>query len=198
LLTLHKVWLDKCPGPISKSDLIPMGFWLHVLPGFASTHSFHNQLTKDISSRYGTSPVVAALNLPTEFTEPDVYFAAAKCSGTYDAQSIQSNALCMYGSRPEYDRTTPLVTRISLYATTVDDKSPLYVPFALKQSHPDVYSHYLARQNAFLESHQNIAIVGVHPTAMDYGDDNTPDAQFPQSIWNILSNMDGVYRVDSC
>jgi hypothetical protein len=104
----------------------------------------------------------------------------------------------MYGSRPYYDHITTLVMWISSYATTVDDKSPMYVPFALKQSHPDVYGHYLAHQNAFLESHRNIAIVGVHPTAMDYGDEDSLDTNFPKSLWNRLSQMEGVYRVDSC
>jgi hypothetical protein len=33
---------------------------------------------------------------------------------------------------------------------------------------------------------------------MDYGDDDNPDANFPQSVWKTLGNMPGVYRVDSC
>jgi hypothetical protein len=46
--------------------------------------------------------------------------------------------------------------------------------------------------------HRNIAIVGLHPDAMDYGDEDSPDPAFPTSLWQTLSNMDGVYRVDSC
>jgi hypothetical protein len=69
LLQQHRIYLDKTPGPISRTDLVPMGFWIHVHPGFASTWSFHNQLTKDISARYASSPVVAEQNLPTAFTE---------------------------------------------------------------------------------------------------------------------------------
>jgi hypothetical protein len=74
----------------------------------------------------------------------------------------------------------------------------VYVPFALKVSHPEVFGQYLAQQNAFLESHRNIAIVGVHPEAMDYGDDDNPDPAFTNSLWNLISQMNGVYRVDSC
>ena len=74
----------------------------------------------------------------------------------------------------------------------------MYIPFALKLSHPEVYGHYLAKKNAFLESHRNIAIVGVHPIAMDYGDPDSPDENFPQSLWKTLFKLDGVYRVDSC
>jgi hypothetical protein len=65
----HLFYLDKTPGPISRTDLVPMGFWMHVHPGFASTRSFHNQLSKNIADRYASSPVIAELNLPTEFQE---------------------------------------------------------------------------------------------------------------------------------
>jgi hypothetical protein len=44
----------------------------------------------------------------------------------------------------------------------------------------------------------NIAIVGVHPSAMDYGDYDTPDGKVPQSLWDTLSEMEGVYQVDPC
>jgi hypothetical protein len=161
---------------------------LHIHPGFASTRSFHNQLTRDISSNYAASTVVAKHNLPTEFTEPDVFFTPSKCKSTYAKQSIQSNVLCTYGSRPDVNRITTLVTRISSYATTVDNKSPMYVPFALKQSHPEVYGQYLAQQNAFLETHRNIAILGVHPIAMDYGDQDNPNVNFPKSLWDTLAH----------
>jgi hypothetical protein len=199
LLQQHCIYLDKTPGPISRTDLVPMGFWMHVHPGFASTRSFQNQLSKkNIADRYDSSPVVAELNLPTEFAEPDVYFTSSKCKGTYGHQPLQTNTLCMYGSRTDFDRIATLVTHISSFATTVDNKTPMYVPFALKQSHPEIYGQYLAQQNAFLESHRNIAIVGVHPEAMDYGDDANPDPNFPNSLWNTISQMPGVYHVDSC
>jgi hypothetical protein len=85
----------------------------------------------------------------------------------------------MYGSRDDFDRITTLLTIISSFATTDDNKTPLYVPFALKKSYPEIYGQYLAQQNAFLESHRNIPIVGVHPQAMDYGDEDNPDSNFP-------------------
>jgi hypothetical protein len=175
-----------------------MGFWVHVHPGFASTRSFHNQFSKDISDRYDTSPVVAALNLPAEFSEPDVFFTSSKCKGIYDNQHIPTNALCMYGSCTDSDRTTTMVTRISSFATTADDKTPMYVPFTLKKSCPEIYGKYLAQQNAFLETHRNIAIVGVYPEAMDYDDADHPNPNFPKSLWNTIWQMEGVYRIDSC
>jgi hypothetical protein len=84
LLQTHHVWLEKSLGPITKTDLVPMGFWLHVHPGFASTRAFHNQLTRNISMQYAASPIAAELKLPSEFKEPDVFFSQAKCKGTYE------------------------------------------------------------------------------------------------------------------
>jgi hypothetical protein len=33
LLQQHRIFLDKSPGPISRTDLVPMGFWMYVHPG---------------------------------------------------------------------------------------------------------------------------------------------------------------------
>jgi hypothetical protein len=67
-----------------------------------------------------------------------------------------------------------------------------YVPFALKKSHPEVYGEYRAQQNAFLETHRYISIVGLHPDVMGYGDKDSSDPAFPASLWQTLSNMDGI------
>jgi hypothetical protein len=203
ILQKHKIWLDKSPGPIKKTNLVPMGFWLHVHPGFASPKAFHTQLCNDLEAKYSDPATLAACNLsaddlPTNYSQPDVYFASSKCKGSYDNKPLHTNALCMYGSKPDFDRTTHMITRLSSFATTEDDTTPMYVPFALKLSHPEVYGKYLAKQNAFLSTHRNIAIVGVHPSAMDYGDISSRDINCPQSIWHTLSAMKGVYRVDSC
>jgi hypothetical protein len=196
LLQQHRVFIAKTPGTIQKTDLVPMGFWMRVHPGFASPRAFHTQLCKDLLSKYHSTNL-ESLGLPATFSEPEVFFAATKCKGTLDNQALQTNALTMYGTREDFDRTTTLVTCLSTFASLDDDKSPLYVPFALKHSHPDVYGNYLAQQNEFLETHRNIAIVGLHPDAMDYGD-CAEDPAFPTSLWRRISQMDGVYRVDSC
>jgi hypothetical protein len=174
-----------------------MGFWLHVHPGFASTRAFHSQICKDISPWYATSNLTL-LGLPVMFAEPEIFFTSAKCKGSYDGQSLQTNILVMYETRDDFDRSTTMITHLTSFATADDDKTPCYVPFALKRNHPNIYGQYLAQQNAFLESHRNIAIVGAHPDAMDYGDETSPDPAFPASIWQTLSKMDGVYRVDPC
>jgi hypothetical protein len=50
----------------------------------------------------------------------------------------------MYGSRSDFDRITTMVTRISSFAMTDDNKTPMYIHFALKQTHPEIYGQYLA------------------------------------------------------
>jgi hypothetical protein len=138
------------------------------------------------------------LNLPDGFAEPKMYFQPGKLRGILDLQVINSQAMIMYGSHEDCDRTNIMLTQISSFAGIDDNKSPLYVPFAMKRSHPEIYGQYLAQQNAFLQSHRNIAIVGIHPRAMDYGNQDTPDANFPDSLWQTLTKMGGVYRSDSC
>jgi hypothetical protein len=197
LLQEHRVYLDKTPGTIKTTDLIPMGFRLHVHPGFASTRAFHTQICEDLLLKYANTNL-DALGLPATFTEPDIFFTPTKRKGILDSQDIQTNAMTMYSTREDFDRATTLLTRLSTFAGLDDNKSPLYVPFALKKSHPEVYGEYLAQQNAFLETHRNIAIVGLHPEAMDYGDASCDDPAFPHSLWETISNMAGVYRVDSC
>jgi hypothetical protein len=198
LLHQHRVWLDKTPGTVQKTDLAPMAFWLHVHLGFASTRAFHSQICKDLLLIQYATTNLALLGLPDTFVEPEIFFTSAKCKGTYEDQDIQTNALTMYGTREDFDRTTTMLTRLSSFASKDDDKSPLYVPFALKRSHPEIYGQYLAQQNAFLKTHRNIAIVGLHPDAMDYGDETSPNPAFPDTIWQTLSQMTGVYRVDPC
>jgi hypothetical protein len=157
----------------------------------------HTQICKDLLARYATTNL-ELLNLPPVFSEPEIFFTPAKCKGIYEGQALQTNALTMYGTSGDFDRTTILLTRLSSFASLDDATSPLYVPFALKKSHPEVYGQYLAQHNEFLETHRNIAIVGLHPDAMDYGDEDSPDPDFPTSLWQTISNMTEVYRVDPC
>jgi hypothetical protein len=88
LLQNHTIWMDKSPGPIEKTNLVPMGFWLHVHPGFASTRAFNTQLCKDLRDRYADVDR-KALNLPNEFADPEMYFQATKCRGIYDGAAIK-------------------------------------------------------------------------------------------------------------
>jgi hypothetical protein len=74
--------------------------------------------------------------------------------------------MVMFGTPEDFDRTTIMLTRISKYAGISDTTLPIYVPFALKKSHPELYGNYLAQQDEFLNTHRNIAIAGLHPDAM--------------------------------
>jgi hypothetical protein len=52
LLQNFNVWLEKSPGPITKTDVVPMGFWLHIHPGFAITSFGQNIRVPDEISRW--------------------------------------------------------------------------------------------------------------------------------------------------
>jgi hypothetical protein len=199
LLQRHRVFLDRSPGPTNKRNLVAMGFWLHVHPGFASPRAFGAQINADLNNRYHHKPaVLAECGLPETFNPPEIYFSPAKCHGTLDDTRINSNALCMYTDAGDADTVTNLITRLSSFADSENSFSPFYVPFALKTHHPDVYGAYLAKQNNFLENHRNIAIAGVSVGAMDHGDEDNPDDNFTSSLWQRIKQLDGVYRADSC
>jgi hypothetical protein len=198
LLQRHRVFLDRSPGPTNKRNLVAMGFWLHVHPGFASPRAFGAQINADLQNRYNQPAVIAECGLPAHFAAPEIYFSPAKCHGRLDDTRINSNALCMYTAADDADTVTTLITRISSFAASENSFSPFYVPFALKTHHPDVYGSYLAKQNNFLETHRNIAIAGVSVAAMDHGDEDNPDDNFPSSLWQLIKNLDGVYRADTC
>jgi hypothetical protein len=74
LLQRHNTFVDRSPGPSNKRNLVAMGFWLHVHPGFASPRAFSSQITADIQARYSQPTILAKCGLPTEFVPPDVYF----------------------------------------------------------------------------------------------------------------------------
>jgi hypothetical protein len=94
---------------IQKTDLVPMGFWVRVHPGFASTREFHTQICKDLLTHYATTNL-KLLDLPPIFSEPKIFFTSTKCTGSYDGQTLQTNALTMYGTRDDFDRTTIMLT----------------------------------------------------------------------------------------
>jgi hypothetical protein len=192
ILQRHHVFLDRSPGPTHKRNLVAMGFWLHVHPGFASPRAFGAQINADIEARYNQPAILAECGLPAEFTPPEIYFSPAKCHGKLDDKRINSNAVCMYADADAADTVTNMITRLSSFAASENSLSPCYVPFALKAHHPDVYGSYLAKQNNFLETHRNIAIAGVSVNAMDHGDNDNPDDAFPRSLLQLNKKLDGV------
>jgi hypothetical protein len=59
LLQHHRVFLDRSTGPTNKRNLVAMGFWLQVHPGFASLRAFGAQINADLQARYHQPAVLA-------------------------------------------------------------------------------------------------------------------------------------------
>jgi hypothetical protein len=135
LLQNHTIWMDKSPDPIQKTNLVPMGFWAHVHPGFVSTRAFNTQLCQDLRDRYADADH-KALNLPDEYSNPEMYFQATKCRGIYDGAAINLNAMVMFGSPEDFDRTTIMLTCISKYAEIDDDKIANVCPIRFEEVSP--------------------------------------------------------------
>jgi hypothetical protein len=70
LLQRHNIFLDRSPGPTSKRNLIAMGFWLHIHPGFASPRAFGAQITDELQTQYNQPTVLAECGLLAEFAPP--------------------------------------------------------------------------------------------------------------------------------
>jgi hypothetical protein len=68
----------------------------------------------------------------------------------------------------------------------------MFIPLAAKYHTPAKFGECVARHNAFLNDHRNIAIVGLAPDAMD-----SPNAT-EKAIWASIRELPGVYRCDPC
>jgi hypothetical protein len=44
ILQKHQIWFKPAPGPVKKTPLVAIGFWLNLHPGFASPRVFHTQI----------------------------------------------------------------------------------------------------------------------------------------------------------
>jgi hypothetical protein len=77
ILQQHQVWLKRAPpGPVKKTPLVAIGFWMNLHPGFASSRVFHTEIIQDIEEQYEKHPdVIDELRLPTEYVPVDICFS---------------------------------------------------------------------------------------------------------------------------
>jgi hypothetical protein len=52
ILQNHQIWFKRAPGPVKKTPLVAIGFWLNLHPGFASPRVLHTQIMQDIEEQY--------------------------------------------------------------------------------------------------------------------------------------------------
>jgi hypothetical protein len=63
ILQKHQIWFKRAPGPVKKTPLVAIGFWLNFHPGFASPWVFHTQIMQDIEEKYALKTDVICYNM---------------------------------------------------------------------------------------------------------------------------------------
>jgi hypothetical protein len=197
ILKEAQVWLKKSPGPVQKTSLSAIGFWINIHPGFASSRVFHSELLADIDAQYHKHPdLLAQYQLPTDKPPIDMYLCRRKINADYSlneiTQPISTDALMVYVPQAQTDLTMLYLTKFSSLHTASSTSAPMFIPLLAKYQNPGKFGQFVARHNSFLNDHRNIAIVGVVPEAMDtvnLAGDN---------LWAVISDLPGVYRCDPC
>jgi hypothetical protein len=197
ILKEAQVWLKKSPGPVQKTPLTAIGFWMNIHPGFASARVFHSQLLHDIETQYHKHPeLISKYQLPTEMTPIDMYLCRRKINADYALQDIpqpiSTDALMVYVPKGQTDLAMIYLTQLSSLNKPSSPCAPMFIPLLAKYHTPGKFGKYVARHNCFLNDHRNIAIVGIVPEAMD------TDNIAGDNLWESISSLPGVYRCDPC
>jgi hypothetical protein len=172
ILQETQVWLKKAPGPVQKTQLSAIGFWMNVHPGFWSSRVFYTQMMTDIEQQYSAHPeILKTYGLPTKYLNVDMYFSRRKINAEYSLngknQRINTDAFMVYAPRDNVDTAMVYLTKISSLGIAKSNLSPMVIPMAAKYSNPVKFGQYAAQHNDFLNNHRNIAIVSLPPIALD-------------------------------
>jgi hypothetical protein len=197
LLQKHQVWFKKAPGPVKKTPLTAVGFWMNVHPGFASPRVFYTQIVEDIEEQYANHPgVIGKCQLPTEHSPVELYLSRRKIHAQYPlnnkSQTIDTDALMTYAVKAEAELALIYLTKLSSFNKPISATAPMLIALNAKYTAPAKFGECVARHNAFLNEHRNIAIVGLAPGAMD-----SPNATV-QTLWAFIRALPGMYRCDPC
>jgi hypothetical protein len=89
ILREAQVWMKKSSGPVQKTSLSAIGFWINIHPGFASSRVFHSELLSDIDTEYRKHPdLLAKYNVPTEQPNIDMYPCRRKINADYSSNDV--------------------------------------------------------------------------------------------------------------
>jgi hypothetical protein len=166
-----QVWLKKSPGPVQKTPLTAIGFWMNIHPGFASSRVFHSQLLDDIDRQYQKHPdLIAQYDLPTERTPLDMYLCRRTINADYSlqdiTQQISTDALMVYVPKAQTELAMFYLTKLSSISC------PQPVPPCSSPSWRSTKTLVNLVSSSpviiyFLNEYRNITIVGIVPEAMD-------------------------------
>jgi hypothetical protein len=169
---------------VKKISLSMMGFWVKVHLSFTSSHVFRAEICASCEENYKTDiALLDTLHLAHDYVDPSIYLECRKLTAPFHAPdgtdaNIDTEAFITYSNSDDVIRSMAILTMISTLKTPKKIDSPIFIPMELKYKNPKLFGEYLAKQNEFLNLHQNVAIVGLVPDMMDYKNDG-------KSAWSV-------------
>jgi hypothetical protein len=80
----NKVWFKRAPGPVKKTALVAISFWMNLHLGFASPCVFHSEIAQDLATQYEQhSEVIKKFKLPEQFTAVNLYLSRRKIQAQF-------------------------------------------------------------------------------------------------------------------
>jgi hypothetical protein len=125
-----------------------------------------------------------------------MYFCRRKINAAYsvhgNSQNIDTKAFMTYAPTENADLALLYLTKLSSLRVPTTPTDPIYIPLTAKYNSPQKFGQYAARHNEFLNTHHNIAIVGIVPGVMDA---NTVTGE---NIWTSIKSLPVFNRCDPC
>jgi hypothetical protein len=158
ILQKHQVWFKRAPGPVKKTPLTAVGFWMNIHPGFASHRVFHTQIVTDIQEQYEHHPaVITEFRLPKQHSPVELYLSRRKIHAQYSlngkTQNIDTEAIMTHAVKEEAELAIIYLTKISSFCRPTSATYPMFIPLAAKYHTPAKFGECVARHNAFLHEH---------------------------------------------
>jgi hypothetical protein len=183
----------------TRLDAINIGH-LHLLhPTFADVDDLRNKMHAqllDTANRIRDDPeyhehLSDHLDHDGTFLVPEIMYYPGRALGKLGSENVASDAVDIYVAR----ESAPVVN-FFLEASTKNKTRPLaVVPRDFKYNQPDIYAKLLSAQNDYLEQHRNIGLVAIPNDAMHLQKVKDIDGKEWKSMYDALSQAQGVVAV---
>jgi hypothetical protein len=189
ITSTHHVFMKKHNGPLSKMDIVTVG-WAHKIhPTFTSHDNLRQQVVHACHPNLGSLPEYD--DKQPDKGMPDIFLSSGRLNGNCNGSTIHSNALLIQAERSQK------TVRLLLETTFCESDLFEYIPVSLKYDNPELFGKMLSLQNKYLDNHRNVAIAGLSIRAMDHTMTYKPYSD-ESSLWTYLHHIPGVLRLDSC
>ena len=195
------LWLQRMPATASKQELVAIGMMTDV-PIMASL----SNVTNDI--KYAIAEAKMALTSSMEATDADdheasMYLQRSKVSSRYCTNSegmvveqrVEDTWATMVYTEKESTVTTS--ETIEKFAKNLPHNMK-FIPMGIKYSDPGLFGRLLSNSSSARNKMRNIAICGITPKIMDYGN-SLSDSQLLSSGRSLLEELqetNGILRID--